>query len=126
MNPIEIRVRGYHLDLFKHVNNARYLEFLEEARWHVLEELCLDNTSFIIVNINIDYHRPATLGDTLQVDCRLKRIGGKSLTLTQHIKLKDGQLIAQADVTMVAVNIITGQTTEISQELRDQINNLAA
>ncbi|XLM23374.1 thioesterase, partial [Chromobacterium piscinae] len=29
-----IKVRGYHLDLFGHVNNARYLEFLEEARWN--------------------------------------------------------------------------------------------
>lgn len=26
-----IKVRGYHLDVYQHVNNARYLEFLEEA-----------------------------------------------------------------------------------------------
>lgn len=25
-----IKVRGYHIDLYSHVNNARYLEFLEE------------------------------------------------------------------------------------------------
>ncbi|MEP8710355.1 hypothetical protein ABKV66_22685, partial [Enterobacter hormaechei] len=29
----QIKVRGYHLDVYQHVNNARYLEFLEEARW---------------------------------------------------------------------------------------------
>lgn len=28
----QIKVRGYHLDVYQHVNNARYLEFLEEAR----------------------------------------------------------------------------------------------
>lgn len=28
----EIIVRGYHLDGYQHVNNARYLEFLEEDR----------------------------------------------------------------------------------------------
>ena len=33
----QIKVRGYHLDGYQHVNNARYLEFLEEARWHGLE-----------------------------------------------------------------------------------------
>jgi thioesterase-3 len=27
-----IKIRGYHLDLNGHVNNARYLEFLEEGR----------------------------------------------------------------------------------------------
>ena len=29
----QIKVRGYHLDVYQHVNNARYTEFLEEARW---------------------------------------------------------------------------------------------
>lgn len=34
----QIKVRGYHLDVYQHVNNARYLEFLEEARWDGLEK----------------------------------------------------------------------------------------
>ncbi len=25
----QIKVRGYHLDVYQHVNNARYLEFLK-------------------------------------------------------------------------------------------------
>jgi thioesterase-3 len=37
MEP-EIRIRGYHTDLYQHVNNARYLEFLEEGRWQLLED----------------------------------------------------------------------------------------
>lgn len=27
-----INARGYHLDVYRHDNNARYLEFLEEVR----------------------------------------------------------------------------------------------
>ncbi len=34
-STINIRVRGYHVDLFRHVNNARYLELLEEGRWAI-------------------------------------------------------------------------------------------
>ncbi len=26
----QIKVRGYHLDVYQHVNNARYLEFLRK------------------------------------------------------------------------------------------------
>ena len=33
---MNVRVRNYHLDGYGHVNNARYLEFLEEARWAFL------------------------------------------------------------------------------------------
>jgi len=29
MVHIEIKIRGYHIDMFRHVNKARYLEFLE-------------------------------------------------------------------------------------------------
>ncbi|MEO9273816.1 hypothetical protein ABFY09_03070 [Marinomonas sp. 5E14-1] len=31
LNIIQIKVRGYHLDVFQHINNACYLEFLEEC-----------------------------------------------------------------------------------------------
>ncbi|SPY74369.1 Long-chain acyl-CoA thioesterase FadM [Providencia alcalifaciens] len=30
---IQIKVLGYHIDVFQHVNNARYLEFYEADRW---------------------------------------------------------------------------------------------
>jgi len=33
MHTTQIKVRGYHCDFYGHVNNARFLEFLEEARW---------------------------------------------------------------------------------------------
>ena len=69
----KIKVRGFHLDVYQHVNNARYLEFLEEARWDGLENsesfqwLTAHNIAFVVVNININYRRPAVLGDVLTV-----------------------------------------------------------
>ena len=38
VSTIEIKVRGYHVDIYGHVNNARYVEFLEEARWAFAED----------------------------------------------------------------------------------------
>ena len=78
---IEIKVRGYHLDLFRHVNNARYLEFLEEARWSFLEVTnnltILDQYgyAFAVVNININYRRAAYMGEILRVVTSMKSIG---------------------------------------------------
>jgi len=72
MHTTEIKVRGYHLDVFGHVNNARYLEFLEEARWAIfddkvnLEDLAREGYVFTVVNININYRRPAFLHDRLR------------------------------------------------------------
>ena len=76
-----IKVRGYHLDMYGHVNNARYLEFLEEARWRLFEDYFdVDywqkrGLGFVAVNINIAYRRPALLDELLEVQsstvCRL-------------------------------------------------------
>ena len=51
-------------------------EFLEEARWDGLENsesfqwMTAHNIAFVVVNININYRRPAVLGDVLTVTSR--------------------------------------------------------
>ena len=56
-----IKVIGYHIDAFGHVNNARYLEFLEAARWDWLESYDAYrwfkqmDIAVVVVNININY-----------------------------------------------------------------------
>ncbi|MCP4023889.1 MAG: thioesterase, partial [Desulfobacteraceae bacterium] len=57
MEP-EIKIRSYHTDQYQHVNNARYLEFLEEGRWQLLEDyidletFMTQGYLFFVVNIN--------------------------------------------------------------------------
>ena len=107
-DKIEIKVRGYHLDGFQHVNNARYLEFLEEARWAFFED-CMDLESterngyeFTVVNISINYRQAARLNDLLIVETSLREIGSRSAKLHQIItKKEDGSSIADADITFV-------------------------
>ncbi len=67
-STVHINVRSYHLDRFGHVNNARYLEFLEEGRWGYSEqnnpmELYEKNgIGYAAVNINIHYRESTTEG----------------------------------------------------------------
>lgn len=112
MHTTEIKVRGYHLDVFGHVNNARYLEFLEEARWALfdekvnLEDLAKDGFVFTVVNININYRRPAFLHDVLRVETGLARLGRRSAILRQTVKNRaTGITVADAEVTFVMVAI---------------------
>ncbi len=87
----QIKVRGYHLDVYQHVNNARYLEFLEEARWDGLENsdsfqwMTAHNIAFVVVNININYRRPAVLSDLLTITSQLQQLNGKSGILSRPL-----------------------------------------
>lgn len=124
----EITVRGYHLDLYRHVNNARYLEFLEEARWQTYDKrfetfgFAKKGLAFVIVNINISYKRPAMLGDVLNIVNTIQRIGGKSVTIRQHMFLKGTDTtVVEADVTVVMMDMKTGKATEISGDILEML-----
>lgn len=127
----QIKVRGYHLDVYQHVNNARYLEFLEEARWDGLESspafhwMTARNIAFVVVNININYRRPAVLGDVLTVTSKLEQLNGKSGTLSQVVTLNpNGEVVADALITFVCIDLKTQKAQPLEGELREKLEQL--
>ncbi len=129
----EIKVRGYHLDLYGHVNNARYLEFLEEGRWSWVEDradlgaFMAKGLGFSVVNINIDYRRPAFLGDILQIETALESLGRRSGVVRQVVRLKGtDEVVAEARVTFVVVSGQTGRALPMDGEVRDILSGLVA
>ena len=123
-----IKVRGYHLDVYQHVNNARYLEFLEEARWAWLEKLAFfqwmtdRQLAFVVVNININYRRPARLGDLLQIDSQLLQLGEKSGVMGQTVTLAPGgEAVADATLTFVCLDLRTQKAQPMTEELTQRM-----
>lgn len=124
-DTIEIKVRGYHLDVYGHVNNARYLEFLEEARWTLFEDDLLIwkkiGVSFFVVNINISYRASAELNTLLQIKSNMVEIKSRSCVLRQTVTEKEtGTIVAEADVTFVIVDQ-SGKAVQIKDDTRDLI-----
>lgn len=127
----EIKVRGFHIDVFSHVNNARYLEFMEEARWVVLEEyigfkrMKTLGIIFVVVNININYRKAASMGDRLELYLGLHKIGSKSAVFHQEIRLKgEDTVVADAKVTFVFADVNSGRAVRIDDEIRGLLEKL--
>ena len=128
-----IKVRGYHLDVYQHVNNARYLEFLEDARWEWLEEveafhwLQEQKLAFVVVNININYRRPAVLGDVLTIDSEITQLNGKSGIIAQRVLLAGQEtVVADAALTFVCIDLRTQKAVALEGELRERLMRLMA
>lgn len=124
----QIKVRGFHLDVYQHVNNARYLEFLEEARWDGLENsagfrwMSDNHIAFVVVNININYRRPAVLGDLLTVTSKVQSLNGKSGVLSQVVTLEpEGQTVADAQITFVCIDLKTQKALPLEGQLREHL-----
>jgi len=124
-----IKIRGYHIDLYGHVNNARYLEFLEEARWDFLEQqaeidyLMKSGLGLAVVNANVNFRRGAFMGEEIEVLTELTKVGNKSAVIQQKIVLKGtATLIADADITFVVTDqkaqkavLLEGKLLELMQ-----------
>ncbi|APE29529.1 thioesterase [Halomonas aestuarii] len=127
ISRITLRVRGYHLDGYGHVNNARYLEFLEEGRWAYFDErprlaafLSRGDLAFVAVNLNIDYRRAAVAGDDLEVLTRLSEIGSRRARIHQEVcRVADGKVVASADITFVLLDVASGRAVTIDGEIRE-------
>lgn len=108
-STVEIKVRGYHLDVFGVVNHARYVEFMEECRWRYMElrpelsaAMHAQGVAHSVVNLNIDYRHPARLGDVLWFETSLSRVSKRSITFSQTAYLNHtGQVAVEAMVTNV-------------------------
>lgn len=126
-----VRVRGFHLDGYAHVNNARYLEFLEEGRWAYFEQqfdlaaLFNQGLAVVAVNLNINYRRAAVMNDELEILTSLSGLNHRSAVMHQAInRIGDGKRIADADFTFVLLDTKTGRSMSIDDNLRETLEPL--
>ena len=125
MTTTTIRIRGYHEDRFGHVNNARYLELLEDARWAHLEERGLDGAFFkahgifpVVVGLTVSYRRPASAGDTLHVTAEIASARSRKIVIAQTIRHAESDAVCvEAEVTAVFLDEATGRPVLLSSEI---------
>ena len=105
------KVYGFHCDLYGHVNNARYLEFLEAARWELLgsaldiEDWHRRGWLFVVVHVDIAYRAAATSGDELEVTAWGGEISRTSAKVHQRVtRVSDQRTVAEAVITYVILD----------------------
>ncbi len=126
-HPIEIRYGD--LDPQGHVNNAKYLTYIEQARIHYLIHLGLfsEGQSFMDVGIiladaHITFKSSIEFGQRVRVGVRTARLGNKSLTMEYRIEdTVTGAPLATGDTVLVAYDYRTSETIVIPEEWREKI-----
>ncbi|WP_346797931.1 thioesterase family protein [Halomonas sp. Bachu 37] len=131
LSTINLRVRGYHLDGYGHVNNARYLEFMEEGRWaffdqhpRLMERFKQAGMAFVVVNLNINYRHAAVNGDDLIISTGITEVGGRSGVCHHQIRRADGALVADANLTFVLLDVRANKACAIEGELHETLTRL--
>ncbi|GMK40621.1 thioesterase [Paenibacillus sp. CCS19] len=122
---LDLIVRSTEIDVNGHVNNAKYLEYLEWGReeWYEANKLHYETlmglgVQTVTVNITINYRKECKQGDRLTVTTEPQSIGRSSYVLRQEIVNDRGELCADALVTSVTMDIETRKSRTVPDELR--------
>jgi acyl-CoA thioester hydrolase len=118
------RVRFRDLDAMGHVNNAVFLTYLEQARFHFLEHVGLarreDEPPLILARAEIDFRSPASFGDEVEIGVRAGHVGSKSFELQFELRVDD-RLVAEARSVQVGYDYASGETRALRDDWREAL-----
>lgn len=110
------------------IYHASYVRFVERGRTDFLRLLgtdarrMIDGTdnetpaAFVVRRMTNDWFRPGRMDDLLEVETRVKALGGASVTLLQTVWAGDKRLF-EAEVTVVLVSV-SGKPLRLSDRIR--------
>jgi len=119
----QVQVMFFDTDCGGVVSNIAYLRFIEIARTLLAEELGLPLTEMaenrrypVVVRTEIDYRRPAKLGDQLVIEGRLDRVERVRFWCAFQItRPKDNTLIAQCRQMLALIEMPEGKLLRLPE-----------
>ena len=125
-HPIEVRFGD--LDPQGHVNNAKYLTYMEQARTQYVRRLGIwpggsfQDLGVILADAHLTFRAQITFGQTVRVGVRVASIGNKSFIM--EYLLEDpagGKELARAETVQVAFDYRSGKSIPVPPAWREAI-----
>ncbi len=127
-HPIEVRYGD--LDPQGHVNNARYLTYMEQARVKYIRRLGLwDGKSFtsigiILADAQVSFHQPILFGQEIRVGVRISHLGNKSMKMEYRLEdAQNGHMLAAGSTVLVTYDYQAGSAIPIPGQWRQAITS---
>lgn len=134
---LPVRVYFEDTDFAQVVYHASYVRWCERGRSDFLRLLGQDArrlidgsdnnhepAAFVVRRMAMDFYRPGRIDDLLEVETRIKELGGASVTLLQTVR-REGQRLFEAEVVLVLV-AVSGKPLRLSQAIRSAFGHADA
>lgn len=128
MHTYDVQMRFNDLDMFGHVNNTIYLQYMDLGKEEYIKEVIGDmfqaqDEAMVIVNINCDFCQITEYREPLEVRTRVDSIGKHSIIFEQEVVSKSSsELKCRCRTVMVGFCPATGETIEIPIRWRHSIS----
>lgn len=129
-HKVNIQLRFSDFDMLKHVNNARFVTFMEIGRVSFFDLLTenkhrWDETGMIVARLELDFKAPVLWGEDLYVETAVSEIGNKSVRI--HTRMLAGagsekiSLRAEAETVMVCYDFVKNQSITVPEAWKQKI-----
>jgi len=114
-------------DMFGHVNNAKFLTYMEHARLQYFEDVIggdrkAGKESVILAKVTCTYKKPLFFKDVVDVWVRVVRLGNKSFDQEyQLIRQADGAVVGIGHAVLVAYDYHEGQAIPVPDAWRERV-----
>ncbi|MBF0458229.1 MAG: YbgC/FadM family acyl-CoA thioesterase [Nitrospirae bacterium] len=117
-DTIDIRIYYEDTDCGGVVYYGKYLGFLEKARTEFLEkrgikilDLMNEGTYFVVVNVDIRYHKPARYADIITIHTEIEEVTFASITFAHNLYVNGTEIkISTAKVRLATVGTSPSET----------------
>lgn len=107
------RVKYHETDKMQYVHHSNYAKFFENARIEWLREVGVsykemedNNVMLPVINLNVDFKKPALYDDLLTISTTLKEIPKIKIIFQYEIHNQENILITKGSTTLVFVDMI--------------------
>ena len=119
---VPMPVRWGDLDAFNHVNNARYLTFLEQARIEWFETIgepwVTEDSAPVVASATLNFKRPIEYPASVFVELFTEKLGNSSVVIGHRIVDADGGLHCDGSVVAVWIDRHSGKPTPLPAGVR--------
>lgn len=122
----EFKVRPDDIDMFNHVHNSTYFDYVLAARYEQMEtfykmpmeEFLSQGFGWVVRSAFVDYKRPLGLGDRFSVKTGIESINSKGCRVKFEIKiLKTDKVACDGCFDYTMIDISTGKSVKVSDEM---------
>jgi YbgC/YbaW family acyl-CoA thioester hydrolase len=122
----EHKVRPDDIDMFNHVHNSIYLDYVLDARYEQMEiyygmsmEKFLElGYGWVVKSVQLHYKRPLKLGDKFSVTTGIISVNNKGCKVTFEIKnLKNNKTSTDGWFDFVMIDLKTGRSVEVTDDI---------
>jgi thioesterase-3 len=122
----ELKVRPDDIDMFNHVHNSKYFDYVLAARYEQMdlfykmpmEDFLRSGFGWVVRTAFVDFKRPMILGDIVKVRTGILTINEKGCRVQFEMEtVRTGKITADGWFDYVMIDIKTGKGCKVSDEM---------